>query len=209
MWCGQYWCMILHSARLLTISKLQTNIQNFQTSFGKISGHENWKDVKCTPYLSLHFSIDTADNHNAKLKKKKEGHFTQYYPLQGRDDTIFTTLCFCSTGWAPAGCKHRSTSYLHSTDSAHRAPEGWCKDCCLVWSLSSGRKQARSSSCCQNHWVTPAHSFMLCIMSPCVRAVAVVSCQWPVPEVPSPFSTFSLQHLELFGFAILSARHLE
>lgn len=61
--------MVLHPARLLAISKLQTNIQNFQIPLGKISGHKTCKDVKCFPYLSLHFSIGTTENHNAKSKK--------------------------------------------------------------------------------------------------------------------------------------------
>lgn len=83
-------------------------------------------------------------------------------------------------------------SYLHSTAPMQRTPQGWCKDCCLLWSLSSGRKQASSSSCCQHHWATLAPSFLLCTISLCViRAIAVVSCQWPVPKVPSPISAWS------------------
>lgn len=123
---------------------------------------------------------------------KKICYFTQYYPLWGRDDTIFRKLCICSIGWVPVNCKHSSTSYLHSTAPMQRTPQGWCKDCCLLWSLSSGRKQASSSSCCQHHWATLAPSFLLCAISLCViRAVAVVSCQWPVPKVPYPITTWS------------------
>lgn len=106
-------------------------------------------------------------------------------------EEIFTRLCICRIGWVPADCKHSSASYLHSTAPTQRTPRGWCKDRCAVWSLSSGRKRASSSSCCQRHRVTLAPSFMLCLISPCARAVTVVSCQWPVPKVPFPFSTWS------------------
>lgn len=61
--------MVLHPARLLAISKLQTNIQSFQIPLGKISGHTNCKDVKCMSHLSLHFAIVAVESHNAKSKK--------------------------------------------------------------------------------------------------------------------------------------------
>lgn len=64
--------MVLYPARLLAISKLQTNIQSFQIPLGKISGHTNCKDVKCMSHLSLHFSIVAVESHNAKSKKKKK-----------------------------------------------------------------------------------------------------------------------------------------
>lgn len=136
------WPVVVHglaSSKAAGNLKTPNKYSSVQIPLGKISGHNNCKDVKCVPCLSLHFSIGAAENHNAKSKKIAI-----------------------------------SSSII-----------------CVVWNLSSGRRQASSSSCCQCHRVTLAPSFTLCFVSPCVRAVAVVSHQWPLPKVPSPFGTWS------------------
>lgn len=100
-----------------------------------------------------------------------------------------TSLCICGIGWVPGECKRSGSFSLHSPAPMQSTPPGWCSVCYLVW--GSGRMWASSNSCCQLHWVSLAPSFMLCLTAPCVRAVAVTGA----------WSAFSLQHLQLLGFA--------
>lgn len=178
-------CVVFHPARLKVISKLKTICQSFQMPLGKTSGCRNslW-DVKCRQNLFLHFSIGTAENHNGKSKIAISTSVTHFVK-----EMMQTSLCICRVGWVPAECKLRGSFSLHSSAPMQSTPSGWCRVCHLVW--GSGRMWASSSSCCQLHWVSLAPSFMLCLAALCVRAGAAFSCQWLVPEVPSPFSTCS------------------